>query len=136
MANPRLQVLERRRSAPQLVLLFALSVALAAALVCLRIPAALLLGPMSAGVAVASSGGSLRVWPPVVLLAQGVMGCMMAQMTAVAVGREMLNRVPLVAIGALSVIIAAGCLASLISRLRILPRNETLWGLSPGPPQR
>ena len=60
-------------------LLVVLSVAIAAVLETARIPAALLLGPMIAGIATGANGGAVRIPRLAYLAAQSIVGCLIAR---------------------------------------------------------
>ena len=57
-----------------------LSAAIAALLLWLHAPAALMLGPLLAAIAFAAGGGKVRAASPPFVVAQGVVGCMIAKM--------------------------------------------------------
>jgi uncharacterized protein len=118
--------------AVQWAVLIGLSAALSALLVWLAIPAALLLGPIVAGILVTTNGGQVDVPNRPFVLAQGLIGCMVAKMLPLSVAGEMLGRWPVFAFGALSVIVASALLGLLLSRMKVLPGSTALWGLSPG----
>jgi len=70
---------DRRAISLRWAILLILSVILSAGLEVVRLPAALLLGPMVAGILVASAGVGMRVPPTPNLAAQAVIGCMIAR---------------------------------------------------------
>jgi uncharacterized protein len=119
-------------SAPRWLLLLGLSVALSALLLWLAIPAALLLGPMLAGILLTATGGSVEVPDRPFVLAQGLIGCMVANMLPLSIAGEILHRWPVFAFGVLSVIGASALLGWVLTRMRVLPGSTALWGLSPG----
>jgi hypothetical protein len=121
-----------RQSAAQWIVIVASSAAIGAVFAWLRVPAALLLGPMLAGIAIAASGGTARVPNAVFLLAQGVIGCMVANMAPLAIAGEMLSRWPVFVFGVLAVIAVSTSLGWWMTRMRILPGTAALWGSSPG----
>ena len=116
----------------QWLAIFAASAAIGALLAWLRIPAALLLGPMLAGIAIAASGGTARVPNWAFLLAQGLIGCMIANMAPLAIAGEILSRWPVFVFGVLAVIAVSTFLGWLMTRMHILPGTAVLWGSSPG----
>ena len=59
---------------------------------------------MLAGIAIASSGGTARVPNAMFMLAQGVIGCMIANMAPLVVAGEILSRWPVFIFGVLAVI--------------------------------
>jgi membrane AbrB-like protein len=116
----------------QWVALFGASAGLGALLVWLGVPAALLLGPMLAAIAISVGGGRVRVPVGAFTLAQGIVGCMIANMLPASIGGEIAGRWPIFALGVLSVIAASGVLGWLLTRMRVLPGTTIVWGLSPG----
>jgi uncharacterized protein len=115
------------------LLLIGLSAAVSALLLWLALPAALLLGPIVAGILVTTSGeGRVDVPNRPFALAQGLIGCMVAKMLPLSVAEEMVGRWPVFVCGALSVIAASALLGLLLSRMKVLPGSTALWGLSPG----
>jgi len=130
--DPRSIIRSRTSPLTQWAALFALSAAGGALLTWLRLPAALLLGPMLAGMAISAAGGSARVPTAVFSLAQAVIGCMIAKMAPLAIGGEILSRWPLFAFGVSSVIGASVLLGWLMVRMRVLPGTAVLWGSTPG----
>lgn len=118
--------------APRWAALAALSFALAWALQAARLPAATLIGPMLAAIALAASGGGLRLpnWP--LAAAQGVIGCMIARALSLEVLREALKSWPLFLATALAVVAASMAMGWLLARWRVLPGTAAIWGSSPG----
>jgi len=120
------------QSIAQWLALLAASAAIGAAFAWLRVPAALLLGPMLAGIAIAAGGGSARVPNWAFLLAQGLIGCMIANMAPLAIASEILSRWPVFVFGVLAVIAVSTLLGWWMTRMHILPGTAVLWGSSPG----
>jgi uncharacterized protein len=116
----------------QWLALLVASAAIGALLEWLRVPAALLLGPMLAGIAIASAGATARVPDWGFLLAQGIIGCMIAKMAPLSIAGEMLSRWPIFVFGVLAVIAVSTCLGWWMTRMHILPGTAVLWGSSPG----
>jgi uncharacterized protein len=116
----------------QWLALIMLSAAAGALFAWIHVPAALLLGPMLAGIAFAAAGATVRVSPAAFALAQGVIGCMIAKMAPLAIGAEILDRWPIFVFGVLAVIAASVCLGWVMTRMRVLPGTTILWGSSPG----
>jgi membrane AbrB-like protein len=123
---------DRTGATTQWLVLLVLSAAIGALLVWLNLPAAPLLGPMLAGIAVAAAGATVRVSARAFGLAQGIIGCMIAAMAPLAIGSELLDRWPLFAFGVLGVIAASVLLGWILMRMQILPGTAILWGSSPG----
>jgi membrane AbrB-like protein len=116
----------------QWALILASSALIGALLAWLRLPAALLLGPMVAGIAIAALGASARVPNSVFLIAQGVIGCMIAKMVPLTIAGELLSHWPIFAFGVLAVIGVSTFLGWLLIRMQVLPGTAVLWGSSPG----
>lgn len=108
------------------------SVALAALLETTALPAALLLGPMVAGILLATSGGSIRAPRPAVLAAQSIVGCLVARVITGDIVQAFLKDWPLF-LGVVMVIIATSALLGwTISRFKVLPGSTAVWGIAPG----
>ncbi len=116
----------------QWIALLLASAAIGGVLEWVRIPAALLLGPMLAAIAVAAAGGTARVPGWAFLLAQGFIGCMIAKLAPLSIAAEMLNRWPIFVFGVLAVIAVSTFLGWWMTRMHILPGTAVLWGSSPG----
>ena len=93
-----------------------------------RLPAALLLGPMIAAIVVALSGSQLRVAPQPVLIAQAVIGCMIARSIPPAIIGEILRDWPLFLATVIAVIAASSTLGWLLTRWRVLPGTTAVCG--------
>jgi len=116
----------------QWLLLIGLSAAVSGLLLWFALPAALLLGPIVAGILVTTNGGRVDVPNRPFVLAQGLIGCMVAKMLPLSVAGEIAGHWPVFVFGSLSVIAASALLGLLLSRMKILPGSTALWGLSPG----
>lgn len=116
----------------QWIALLVASAAIGGVLEWVRIPAALLLGPMLAAIAIAAAGGTARVPGWGFLLAQGLIGCMIAQLAPLSIAGEMLSRWPIFVFGVLAVIAVSTLLGWWMTRMHILPGTAVLWGSSPG----
>lgn len=116
----------------QWALLLALSVLFALGFIALRLPAALLLGPMAAAILVAASGGSARLPFPPFFAAQAIIGCMIADKLPLSLAGEVARNWPIFIGGVLSVIFAASLLGWLLARWRVLPGATAVWGSAPG----
>jgi membrane AbrB-like protein len=123
----------RLRGLPaQWIALLLASAAIGGVLEWVRIPAAALLGPMLAGIAIAAAGGTARVPGWGFLLAQGLIGCMIAKMAPLSIAGEILSRWPIFVFGVLAVIAVSTFLGWWMTRMHILPGTAVLWGSSPG----
>lgn len=116
----------------QWLLLLALSGLLAVALAAIRLPAALLLGPMVAAILVAAVGWGVRIPPGPNLVAQAVIGCLIARSIPPAIIGEILHHWPLFFAVVAAVIAASTTLGWLLTRWRVLPGTTAVWGSSPG----
>ncbi len=112
--------------------LIALSAASGALLVWLHAPAALMLGPLLAGMAVAGGGGRVSLPVPVFVVAQGIVGCMIARMVPLSIVGDVLAHWALFTFGVLSVVATSSFLGWMMTRLQLLPGTTALWGTSPG----
>ncbi len=96
------------------------------------LPAALLLGPMIAGILFSVAGAGIAVPTLPFRLAQAVVGLMIARILAVEVLQEIAGNWPVFLAGVLSVVVASAVLGWTLMRLRILPGTTAIWGSSPG----
>lgn len=112
--------------------LLALSIALTVPLELARFPAALLLGPMIAAIALGVNDARTRVAQPLFMLAQGVIGLMMARALPSAIFVELSRDWPIYALGIGSVVAVAAGLGILLARLKVLPGTTAIWGSAPG----
>ncbi len=112
--------------------LIALSSGLAALLLWLHAPAALMLGPLAAAIVVASSGGKVRLPLPPFVLAQGIVGCLIAKMVPLSIVGDVLRHWFLFSVGVLAVVAISTLLGWLMTRWQVLPGTTALWGTSPG----
>jgi hypothetical protein len=112
--------------------LISLSIGLAALLLWLHAPAALMLGPLLAGIVVASSGGKVRPPLPPFVVAQGIVGCLIAKMVPLSIVGDVLDHWFLFSIGVLAVVAISSLLGWLMTRWQVLPGTTALWGTSPG----
>ncbi len=112
--------------------LIALSAAAVLALEAMRLSAALLLGPMVAGVAFAVGGARLRLPAPGFAFAQAVVGCMVARLIPLSTAREIADAWPLFLVSVASVVAASAFIGWLLARWRVLPGTSAVWGSLPG----
>jgi membrane AbrB-like protein len=112
--------------------LLATSLAFIVPLELIRLPAALLLGAMAAAILAAVFEGKLAVprWPYV--LAQGLIGCLMARSIGPAILLTMLHQWPLFLAGVCAVLVFSTSLGALLARWKVLPGTTAVWGSSPG----
>lgn len=108
------------------------SALLSALLMGIRLPAALLLGPMIAAIAVEAGGGAIRL-PRVVLYgSQALIGCMIARVLTPDILTIFAQRWPIFLGVIVAVVAAAGVIGAAMSRWRVLPGTTAVWGMAPG----
>lgn len=113
-------------------LMITLSAVLGGLLQLLHFPAALLLGPLIAGVVVALRGEAPAISRPAFMIAQTVVGCLIAQSMPLDVFSEIGSIWPLILSGVVFVISAAALLGWVQMRWGSLPGTTAVWGSSPG----
>lgn len=114
------------------MILLALSALFVLILEALHVPAALMLGPMLAAILAASVHGRVHVPRILFILAQGVIGCMIARVIQSSIIGEMIEDWPLFLVSVFSVIAASAALGWLLARWRVLPGSTAVWGAFPG----
>jgi len=113
-------------------LLILLSAVFAGLLELCRLPAALLLGPMIAGIVVATSGGALKVPRPPYFFAQGLVACLIARGVTADIFVTLAQHGLLIA-GVISGILAAcASFGYVLMRWQVLPGTTGIWGCWPG----
>ena len=112
--------------------LIVLSLAFVSLLELVRLPAALLLGPMVAAIVLAVGGGALRLPQQPAVAAQAVLGCMIARAIPPSILADVARDWPLFLGGIGSVIVASSALGYLLTRWRVLPGTAAVWGSSAG----
>jgi membrane AbrB-like protein len=117
----------------QWCLLVGLSVAISAALLALHLPAALLLGPMFAGIMLGTHGAEINVPAKAWIFAQAIVGSLIAGVITPAIEQEFLAHWPLffaAIFSTLFISVALGVILSLVTRP--LPGTTAIWGVTPG----
>src|ERR1700735_1078790 len=112
--------------------LLAASVVCIAAFELMRLPAALMLGALAGAILVASFEGRVHIPPRSFILAQGVIGCLIAKAIGAASMGTMLKQWPIFLIGIAAVMAFAAGLGVLLARWKVLPGTTAVWGSSPG----
>jgi membrane AbrB-like protein len=130
--EPRSLSLSRWPLPVQWVALLALSLVVIVPLELMSFPAALLLGPMIAAILFGIGDARLRVPPPLFIVAQAVIGCMMARALPSEVFVELVAEWPIYVLGICSVVVVAAGLGIFLARLRVLPGTTAIWGSAPG----
>ena len=116
----------------QWVLLAALSGIVLLPLELLHLPAALLLGPMVAAIAFGVGEARIKMPAPLFMVAQVVIGCLMAKSLPGSVFGELVTKWPIYVVGIASVIAVAAGLGILLTKLKVLPGTTAIWGSAPG----
>ncbi|MGB2080016.1 MAG: AbrB family transcriptional regulator, partial [Vibrio sp.] len=98
----------------------------------LHIPAALLLAPMFVSIVFAVRGKRLELPRSSFLIAQGLIGAMVAQSLPLNVLGEISKDWPIFLFGTFATIFISCFLGWCLSRLPLLPGSTAVWGLSPG----
>jgi membrane AbrB-like protein len=113
-------------------LLLCLSAILASMLVAFHLPAGILLGCMLAGIILSSRDARLEVPAPTFVLAQGVLGCLMARSLQPSILPKLGSNWPIFLLATLAIIAASTGLGWVLMRRRVLPGTTAVWGLAPG----
>ena len=87
---------------------------------------------MVAGILASSQDIALKVPAPLVVPAQGLLGCLMARSLRPSILPQLARDWPLFLLATVSVIAASAGLGWLLMRRRILPGTTAVWGLAPG----
>ncbi len=116
----------------QWALMCAGSAVLTGVLSLFHLPAALFLGPMIAAIAMGAGEARVRISSPLFVLAQAVVGCLMARYLPADIFVELVHDWPIYLIGIAAVIAVAAGLGILLTRLRVLPGTTAIWGSAPG----
>ncbi|OOY27615.1 MAG: AbrB family transcriptional regulator [Rhodobacteraceae bacterium] len=134
MPDPRPFALDPARWPQTLrwAVLLAGSVFLAALLGAVHLSAAFLLGPMAVAIALASSGGSVKLPRAAFVAAQGVVGVMIASKLPASILPEIVRDWPIFLVGTLSTVLGASALGWAMARSGSLPGTTAIWGSSPG----
>lgn len=132
--NTRPPRLSLKRHPPFLhwLTLLSASFALAWAFDALHLPAALLLGAMFSAIAIAISDGVPRIPRKAFVLAQGVIGCMVARGIDANIVASLHQDWFLFLSVTLVVILACAGMGWILARKQVLPGTTAVWGCSPG----
>ena len=112
--------------------LLTLSAALSFALFWLHLPAALLLGPMIAGITFSLRGTTISVPRPFFIAAQAIIGCMIAQTLTPSIFGVLLGHWPLVLFILFATLAFSALAGWLLVRYSSLHGATGAWGSSPG----
>ncbi len=97
-----------------------------------HIPAALLLGPMMAGILVAIAGGSCKIPPLCFQIGQACIGCMIAAAMPQEILQRMSTHGAVFLAAIVSVVLVSSALGWTLTRWRVFPGTTAVWGSSPG----
>ncbi len=97
-----------------------------------KLPAALLLGAMVAGILIEAGQASIRLPAILFYVAQGVIGCLVARTLTLDIIHSFLQQWPVFLAIVLVIILFTGLLGWTISKLGILPGTTAIWGMLPG----
>jgi hypothetical protein len=114
------------------VALLVFSAAFTALLEWLGLPAALLLGPMAGGIALAGAEAAVEVPRLAFLFGQAVVGCLMADAITPDIVGTLGRNWPLFGAAVLAVVVVSAALGVLMHLFRLLPGSTAIWGTSPG----
>lgn len=112
--------------------LITLSLLLVVVMEWLHLPAALLLGPMFAGIFLAINGRPVTINKQGFSAAQAVVGAMIAHAIPPSVFGRIAADWPLFVICIFSVIFASAILGWIMAKLQVFPGSTAIWGSSPG----
>jgi membrane AbrB-like protein len=116
----------------QWVVLLVLSLLLVALASFVRLPAALMIGPMVAAILVATAEGSIRIPPAPMIAVQGVIGFLMGRAIPLTFLDDLARDWALVSMGLFGVIVAAAVIGLVLTRWGGLPGTTGIWGISAG----
>jgi len=120
------------RQAVQWLSLLVATGLLTALLRAMALPAALLLGPMIAGILVALGGAGIRMPRPPYILAQAVIGCLIARAATPTILHSLAADGHLFVAVVLSSIAASAVIGWWLCRHGVMPGSTGIWGTSPG----
>ncbi len=122
----------RSRTLRDALALLGLSVLVVAVLRWLGMPAALLVGPMLAAMVLSAFDGQVELPATATLMAQGVVGCLIARGIPVDVFTAIGNNWLIFAASVVGVTLVSVLLGWGLSHSRLLPGTTAIWGLLPG----
>jgi hypothetical protein len=125
-------LIDGRSPLQQWGMLVAGSAGLAALFELAGLPAALLMGPMIAAIALATNGGSIRAPRLPAQMAQAVVGCLVARAITGDIVLTFLRDWPLFLGAVLVVIATSSVLGWTMGRYEVVPGTTAVWGTAPG----
>jgi uncharacterized protein len=120
------------RMAQDWLLLLLFTVPLTLALAWLRLPAALLLGPMAGAILLAARGGQVPLPGASFLAAQGLIACLVVRGMPSGIWAQLLSAWPVLLPAVLGVVAVACALGWLLTRWQVLGGTTAIWGAFPG----
>jgi membrane AbrB-like protein len=96
------------------------------------VPAAILIGPMIAAICAGLAGSTRRVRRPVFLVAQGVVGCLVAASVTPALLAEVVRDWQAMLFAAFVTVGASAGIGLFLARFGTMPGSTAAWGTSPG----
>lgn len=97
-----------------------------------QLPAALLLGPLVAAIGVALAGGGLALPRPAFIIAQGVLGCVIARAITASILVSIAHDWPAIVAVVATTILASAAVGWVLTRIGTLPGATAAWGSAPG----
>lgn len=97
-----------------------------------RLPSARLLGPMIAGIVMATFGRPLRLPARLFAFGQGTVGCMMSRGITIAMLARLAESWPLFLGGVVWAVLIASILGWILTKMGLFPGTTAVWGMSPG----
>ncbi|ELN02479.1 aidB regulatorAbrB [Salmonella enterica subsp. enterica serovar Enteritidis str. CDC_2010K_1795] len=116
----------------QWFLLFLLSLLISLIFLWLHLPAAMLLGPMIAGIVLSLRGSTLQLPRGIFLAAQAILGCMIAQNLTGSILTTLALYWPVVLLVLLVTLLSSAIVGWLLVRYSSLPGNTGAWGVFAG----
>lgn len=116
----------------QALALLVLSAAASALLLALHLPAAVLVACMAVAISLATGGVRLALPRSAFMLAQAILGCLMARSLNLPTLRALAQNWPVFVGATLLIVLASAALGWVITRRGLLPGSTAVWGLAPG----
>lgn len=132
MASAHFEPFLKKPKAAQWCILVVMSAILTVLLQMTQLPAALLLGPMIAGILLAACGGKVDLPLLPLFFAQAVIGCLIARVITLEIIISFINQWALFIGIIMAVIFASSLIGYIIGKLKILPDTTGVWGMLPG----
>lgn len=126
--------LDNRGPAFQWVAVVIVSIALAAAIYAVRLPAHQLLGGMGAGMAAALLGGTIRLPVRIIFFGLAVVCAMIAKTMSPAVLDDIAGNWPIFVFMVLLIVVVASAMGWVLAKTGMFPGSTAIWGTSPGAP--